>query len=131
MTHLDFVKAFIASKKAAAKAKGLNWTGVHTVLSGFNGEFRTLFGNPTMGAEQLKMLPITAVQVLAEQGHVVTMPTRKGYMLYLKDDFKPKVEKPKETAEQIARKYGLTPPPVIAPAGQTVHPETGEMGIWS
>lgn len=118
MTHMDFVRAFINAKKAENKRKGLPFKGIHTVLSGFNEEFRTLFGNTGMSKEQRQALPITAITVLQDAGQVRIIPAKRGAMLYLAEDFTEKAEKPKQTAEEIARKYGLTPPPVIAPKSE-------------
>lgn len=118
MTHLDFVKAFIAAKKAEYERKKLPWKGVHTVISGFNSEFRTLFGSKGMTKEQLQVLPIDALTVLQAAGHVKVVTASRGAMLYLAEDYKEKEEKPKMSADDILRKYGLTPPPVIPPVSQ-------------
>jgi hypothetical protein len=113
MTPYEFVVMAIEAGKAKAKAAGKDYKGLHTVFSNFNEEYRAIFGQPGMDKDALKALPIAAMKKLAEEKKIQMHPAFKGVMIYIYGEM-PDI-KPKTTRESVMAKYGLTPPPVIAP----------------
>lgn len=123
MTTLEFVKMFINERKRLNKLNKLAFVGVHSVISGLNDEIRAVFGEEGMGKDRLKELPIAIINRLVTEGHLVTVPAKRGVMVYLIEDApKTRVSNKKSRADVLA-KYGImSPPPVIAPpstAGDT------------
>lgn len=113
MTPFEFVVLAIAKAKADAKAKGKDFKGMHTVYTGFNEDFRVLFGQGLEG-DALKKLPIEAIKTLVAEGKLEMHYAFGGAMVYLKGEMPVMREKPKSSAD-VLKKYGMTPPPVIAP----------------
>ena len=83
MSEEDFTIRAIESLR-----KG-GYRGIHTVYSGFNGAFRSYYGE---GAD-----PVGATTKLAKAGKVITRPVRGGVMLY-KPDEAPIAEVPGQAA---------------------------------
>jgi hypothetical protein len=113
ITHFEFIKLAIEAGKAASKAKGKEYKGLHTVYSGFNEEFRALFCPEETDADVRKVAPIQAVKELVEEGKIEQHYAFGGAIIYLKGEM-PKL-KDKVTKAGVMAKYGLMPPPVILP----------------
>jgi len=73
LTHLEFIqKAYDTLRKV--DAQGRQYTGLHTVYSGFNEAFRKYFPKDD---------PIKVVDTLKKSGEISVRPCRGGAMIYI------------------------------------------------
>ena len=62
--------------RAIDKLRNDNYKGIHSVFSGFNQAFREYFGSD----------PVEAQKALVTKGKIVTVPAKRGVMIYKPED---------------------------------------------
>ena len=90
--ELDFVTSFIKAKRDTAHSLG-----VHSVFSGFNTQFKAVYGRD----------PIAAVNKLVGEGKLATAFRHGGVMIYLPADAKATMRKPAGDASAILKSLGF------------------------
>lgn len=118
MTAIEFILNAIAYQKKLNREKGKDYKGIHVVFSGLNEALRAYFKTDAMTADEVKALPMKLVDEAIATGKIVKAFSKGGPSLYLAGEAPERAERITTKADALA-KFGMAPPPVIAPK-QTV-----------